>query len=168
MTSVCCGSAPILESCSLTRHGCSRWKRLINCRKRRAQPELSKHRRTQSRDQAAHFQNGPLRKIARLAQFGSPLAFAFRQRLLDQLHLQADAQQALAGFVMQLAADAAALHFLDVQHVLGQAPDLLLALRKIFHQARLFRGHQAALGRGGQQFLFPRQPLVDLSKSRTA
>ena len=41
------------------------------------------------------------------------------------LHLQADAQQALAGFVVQLAADAAALHFLDVQHVLGQAADLL-------------------------------------------
>ena len=59
--------------------------------------------------------------------------------MLDQFDLQADAQEALAGFVVQLAADAAALHFLDVQHMLGQTADLFLALRKIFHQALLFR-----------------------------
>ncbi len=52
----------------------------------------------------------------------------FRQRLFDQLDLQPDAQEALAGFVMKFAADAAALHFFDVQHVLGQASYLLLAL----------------------------------------
>ena len=62
----------------------------------------------------------------------------FGKGLLDQLHLQADAQQALAGFVVQLTADAAALHFLDVEHVLGQTADLLFALRQILHQAGLF------------------------------
>ena len=51
--------------------------------------------------------------------------------LLDQLDLKPDAQQALAGFVVKLPADAAALDFFDVQHVLGQAADLLFALRKI-------------------------------------
>ena len=77
-----------------------------------------------------------------------------------QLDLQADAQQALAGFVVQLAADAAALHFLHVQHVLGQAADLLFALGQIFHQARFLGGHQAAFGGGRQQFLLAREPFV--------
>ena len=61
--------------------------------------------------------------------------------VLQQLHLQPDAQQRLSRFVVQLTADAAALHFLDVEHMLGQPANLLLPLSQILHQASFFRGH---------------------------
>ena len=70
----------------------------------------------------------------------------------------------LPGFVVKLAADAAALHFLDVQHMLGQTPDLFFALRQILHQTGLFRRHQASFRCRGQQFLFARKPFIDFVK----
>jgi len=67
---------------------------------------------------------------------------------------------------MQLTADPAAFDFLDVQHVLGQAADLLFALSQILHQPGFFGRHQTALGGGGQQFLLARQPFISLRESK--
>ena len=67
---------------------------------------------------------------------------------------------------MKLTADAAAFHFLDVEHMLGELPDLFFTGRQIVHQAGFLGRHQTALSRGGEQFLFARQPFVEFRKSK--
>jgi len=47
---------------------------------------------------------------------------------------------------VELAADAPPLDLLDMEHVLGQPPDLLFAQRQVFHQALFLGRHQTALG----------------------
>ena len=60
---------------------------------------------------------------------------------------------------------APALNLFDVEHMLGQLPDLLLAGRQVFHQAGFFGRHETAFGGRGQQLLLARQPLIGLRKT---
>jgi hypothetical protein len=106
-----------------------------------SQTQLLQNGRAQGRDQAPHLKDGSLGEIASLFQFADPLGMFRRQSLFQKFHLQPDAEQGLSGFIVQLSTDPAAFHLLDVQHMLGQLPDLLFAGGQVFHQASLFGGH---------------------------
>src|SRR5712692_4011921 len=63
----------------------------------RSQAKLLEHGWAQRRNEAAHFEDGVLGEIARLPQPDDPIGMFRWKGVFEQLQLQPDAQQRLAG-----------------------------------------------------------------------